>query len=217
MLLGREMLVLIDVTNGRVKDELVEALVRAGHVVEKGSANAEAARFDVIVVSSIELAERLHNERPAQAVIVFTRVADVEARIRALAAGAAAAVDRSFAYTQVTSRSGAAGRRGAPSPKPPDQVELDGCTFNLVASTAERAGVTIELTRKELELVRWLSRHAGRVVTRGELLEHVWHVSTNSSSRAVDVAIAGLRAKVERDPTTPAIIVSVKGTGYRWG
>jgi len=55
------------------------------------------------------------------------------------------------------------------------------------------------------------------VITRGELLENVWQVSTNSSSRAVDVAIAGLRAKVERDPATPAIIVAVKGTGYRWG
>lgn len=211
------MRVLIDVTNGRVKDELIEALVRSGHVVEKGTASVSAARFDVIVVGSIEVAERLHRERPAQPVIVFTRVGDVEARIRALEVGAVAAVDASFAYSQVASRVGAAGRRAAPIPKPPEHIEIDGCTFNLAASTAERAGVVVALTRKELELVRWLSRHASRVVTRGELLENVWHVSTNSSSRAVDVAIAGLRAKVERDPATPAIIVSVKGTGYRWG
>jgi two-component system response regulator RegX3 len=65
--------------------------------------------------------------------------------------------------------------------------------------------------------VRWLSRHAGRVVSRGELLEHVWEVSPGNETRAVDVAVAGLRAKLERDPATPAIIVSVKGAGYRWG
>jgi DNA-binding response OmpR family regulator len=211
------MRVLIDVTNGRVKDELVEALVRAGHVVDKGSASVSGPRFDVIVVGSIELAERLHRERPAQAVIVFTRVGDVETRIRALEVGAADAVDGSFAHSQVAARVGAAGRRAALIPKPPEQVEIDGCTIDLAASTAERDGLTVELTRKELELVRWLSRHAGRVVTRGELLEHVWQVSTNSSSRAVDVAIAGLRAKIERDASAPVIVVSVKSTGYRWG
>lgn len=208
------MRVLIDVTNGRVKDELIEALVRSGHVVEKGTASVSAARFDVIVVGSIEVAERLHRERPAQPVIVFTRVGDVEARIRALEVDA---VDGRSAPSQIAARVSAAGRRAALIPKPPEQVELDGCTFDLAASTASRDGVSFALTRKELELVRWLSRHAGRVVTRGELLENVWQVSTNSSSRAVDVAIAGLRVKVERDPAEPVIVVSVQGTGYRWG
>lgn len=211
------MRVLIDVTNGRVKDELVEALVRSGHVVEKGSASVAAARFDVVVVGSVEVAERLHRERPEQAVIVFTRVGDVETRIRALEVGAVDAVDSGLSRSQISARISAAGRRAALIPKQPKQVELDGCTFDLLTSTATRDGVSVDLTRKELELVRWLSRHAGRVITRGELLENVWQVSTNSSSRAVDVAIAGLRAKVERDPATPAIIVSVKGTGYRWG
>ena len=211
------MRVLIDVANGRVKDELIEVLVRAGHVVERGTATVSAARFDVIVVGSVEVAERLHRERPAQPVIVFTRVGDVEARIRALEVGAADAVDASFAHSQVAVRVGAAGRRAALIPRDPELVTLDGCTFDLAASTAERDGVTVDLTRKELELVRWLSRHAGRVVTRAELLEHVWQVSPNSETRAVDVSIAGLRAKVERDPAAPAIIVSVKGSGYRWG
>jgi len=65
--------------------------------------------------------------------------------------------------------------------------------------------------------VRWLARHAGQVVARTELLQHVWKVSPRSATRAVDVAIAALRAKLERDPANPAIIVSVRGAGYRWG
>jgi len=211
------MRVLIDVANGRVKDELLEVLVRAGHVVERGTASVSAARFDVVVVGSVELAERLHRQRPAQAVIVFTRVGDVEARIRALQVGAADAVDASFAPSQVAVRVGAAGRRAALIPSDPERVEIDGCTFDLAAATAERDGRVIGLTRKELELVRWLSRHAGRVVPRAELLEQVWQVSPTNETRAVDVAIAGLRAKVERDAAAPAIIVSIKGAGYRWG
>ena len=56
--------VLVDVTNGRVKDDLVAALQRAGHTVERGSAAVSHRRFDVIVVGSVEMAERLHRERP---------------------------------------------------------------------------------------------------------------------------------------------------------
>lgn len=210
------MRVLIDVANGRVKDELVEVLVRHGHTVERGSAAVSAARFDVVVVGSVELAERLHRERPAQAVIVFTRVGDVEARIRALQVGAADAVDGGFAMAQVAARVDAAGRRAAMIPRDPESIVADGCTIDLGAATAERDGVVVELTRREVELVRWLARHAGRVVERAELLQHVWQVSPASETRAVDVAIAGLRSKIERDASHPTIITSVKGVGYRW-
>jgi DNA-binding response OmpR family regulator len=190
--------------------------VRAGHSVERGHAPT-AKGFDVIVVGSVELAERLHRERPTDAIIVFTKVGDVEARIRALEAGASDAVDASFPMSQVAARVGAAGRRAALVPRAPEQIVADGCTFDLSACTVSRAGKTIDLTRREVELVRWLSRHAGHVVTRDELLQHVWGMSARTETRAVDVAIAGLRAKIERVPSEPAIVVSVKGAGYRWG
>jgi DNA-binding response OmpR family regulator len=103
-------------------------------------------------------------------------------------------------------------------PRQSEQITIDGCTFDLSACTYQRAGGDEQpLTRREIEVVRWLSRHAGHVVSRGELLEHVWGVSPRNETRAVDVAIAGLRAKIERDPAEPAIIVSIKGAGYRWG
>jgi DNA-binding response OmpR family regulator len=87
----------------------------------------------------------------------------------------------------------------------------------LSACTTERDGQTFALTKREVDIVRWLSRHRGHVVSRADLLQHVWGLSPRTETRAVDVAIAGLRAKLERDPSTPAIIVSVKGAGYRWG
>ncbi len=210
------MRVLIDVANGRVKDELIEMLVRNGHTVERGSASVSAARFDVVVVGSVELAERLHRERPAQAVVVYTKLGDVEARIRALQVGASDAVDASFPMSQVAVRFDAAGRRAAMIPRDPETIVADGCTIDLSANTAERDGVVVDLTKKEVDVIRWLSRHAGRVVERSELLQHVWAVSPTAETRAVDVCIAGLRAKLERDPANPAIIVSIKGVGYRW-
>jgi DNA-binding NarL/FixJ family response regulator len=90
------MRVLIDVASGRISDDLVATLVHAGHVVERGSATIAFRRFDVVVVGSVEAAERLTRQHPAYAVIVFTRSGDVEARIAALEAGASDAVDASF-------------------------------------------------------------------------------------------------------------------------
>lgn len=209
--------VLIDVANGRLPEELVAMLVRAGHIVERGPAHVSARRFDVVVVGSAEAAERLQREHPAVAVIVFTRTGDVEARIRALEAGAHDAIDASFPMSQSAARIGAVGRRVALMPRAPECLEIDGCTIDLSACTWSRDGREAPLTRREVDLMRWLSRHAGRVVSRRELLEHVWGVSPGNETRAVDVAVAGLRAKIERDPGTPAIIVSVKGAGYRWG
>jgi len=209
--------VLIDVANGRVSEELVATLARGGHVVERAAAPVAARRFDVVVVGAVEMAERLRREHPGLAVIVFTRTGDVEARIRALEVGADDAVDASFPMSQVAARVGAAGRRAALVPRPPEVIAIDGCLIDLLACTVTRDGRAQPLTRREVELVRWLARHAGRVVSRRELLEHVWGVSPGNETRAVDVAVVGLRAKLERDPSAPAIVVSVKGAGYRWG
>jgi DNA-binding response OmpR family regulator len=211
------MRVLIDVANGRVKDELVAALERAGHTVERGSAAVSHRRFDVVVVGSVELAERLQRDHPTGAVIVFTRLGDVEARIRALEAGASDAIDAGFPMSQAVARVGAAGRRAAMIPHDSERLAIDGCTIDLSACTAERDGDVVALTRREVDIIRWLARRAGQVVGRDELLEHVWGVSPRNETRAVDVAIAALRAKLERDPSAPAVIVSVRGAGYRWG
>jgi DNA-binding response OmpR family regulator len=211
------MRVLIDVANGRVSEELVGVLVRAGHEVERGSATSIKRKFDVVVVGSVEVAEKLRRERPFDAIIVFTRVGDVEARIRALDVGASDAVDASFPMSQVAARVGAAGRRAAAVPREPDRIAIDGCTIDLSACTGERDGAAFDLTKREVDIVRWLARHAGHVVSRADLLQHVWGVSPRAETRAVDVAIAGLRAKLERDPSEPTIIISVKGAGYRWG
>jgi len=214
---ARGVRVLVDVANGRVSDELIAMLVRAGHTVERGPAHVAAPRFDVVVVGAVDAAERLRREHPAVAVVVFTRTGDVEARIRALEVGVHDAIDAGFAMAQSVARIGAAGRRAAELPRPAERLEIDGCTIDLSACTASRDGRVQPLTRREVELVRWLARHAGRVVSRGELLRHVWGVSPGNETRAVDVAVAALRAKIERDPAAPAIVVSVKGAGYRWG
>ena len=209
--------ILVDVASDRLCAEIIDALERAGHKIVRGTASPNKP-FDLVLVGSPEVAERLRRERPHDAIIVVTRVGDIPARVRALEVGADDAFDASFPMAQSIARIGAAGRRAAAIPRAPEQLEIDGCTIDLSAATAVRAdGRGIPLTTREVELVRWLATHAGQVVSRADLLHHVWRVSANNTTRVVDVAIAALRAKLERDPAEPRIIVSVRGAGYRWG
>ena len=209
------MRILVDVAADRLCAEIVELLQRAGHEVERG-APTSAKVFDLVLVGSPEVAERVRRERPLDAIIVVTKIGDVPARVRALEVGADDAFDASFAPSQMMARVGAAGRRAAMMPRPAEGVQVDGCAVDLTAMTARRAGVTIELTAREIEIIRWFIAHAGQVVSREDLLAHVWRVAPGNATRAVDVAIVGLRQKLERDPAEPRIIVSVRGVGYRW-
>jgi DNA-binding response OmpR family regulator len=209
--------IVVDVAGDRLKAEIVDYLVRAGHTVERGAAST-CPRFDLALVGTADAAARLRAARPHAAIIVVTKIGDVTARVEALDRGADDAFDSGFPMSQVAARVGAAGRRAGMTPRAPELVEIDGCTIDLTASTATRGGGdVIALTTREVEIVRYLARHAGRVVSRGELLQNVWRVAAGSETRAVDVAMVGLRGKLERAPGRPAIIVSVRGAGYRWG
>src|SRR5262249_30269936 len=79
-----------------------------------------------------------------------------------------------------------------------------------------RGGEHVALTPREVGIVRWLHRHRDRVVSRAELLEQVFGQRGDLQTRAVDMAIAVLRKKLEVDPARPTVIVSVKGAGYTW-
>jgi two-component system, OmpR family, response regulator len=204
------MRILVEVANGRLSAEVILALERAGHTIGRGTRD-----FDLALVGSAEAAETLRRDRPIAPIIVVTKLGDVLARVRALEAGADDAFDSGFAMSQIVARVDSAGRRAAMTPPPPERLLADGCTIDLTASTATR-GQVIALTTREVEIIRWLSARAGQVVSRAELLQHVWRVAAGSNTRAVDVAISELRAKLERDPAEPEIITSVRGAGYRW-
>jgi two-component system response regulator MtrA len=181
-------------------ETLAALLVNSGHFVVR---NEREAHDLVIAKAPISGCKK--------PVIVLTSPGDVAARIRALEAGAEDALDAGFAPSQMVARVGAVARRAAP-----EAVEADGCTLDLAGHTATRDGRGTPLTSREVDIVRYLLRNRARVVPRAELLENVWGVSPDVTTRSVDVAISALRSKIERDPRSPTIIGSVKNAGYRW-
>ena len=181
-------------------EKLAVLLAKSGHSVVRN----EHEPHDLVVAPE----PRIGGKKP---VIVFTEPGDVAARIRALEAGADDVFDATFAPSQMVARVGSVARRAAP-----DAIEADGCSLDLAGHTATREGRRAPLTAREVEIVRYLHRNRARVVARTELLENVWGVSPDNTTRSVDVAISALRAKIERDPRSPTIVGSVKNAGYKW-
>ena len=84
------------------------------------------------------------------------------------------------------------------------------------AGQVKKAGMSINLAAKELQLLRYLIDHRGNVVPREELLERVWEYQSTVSSRTIDVHVAWLRQKLEDNPQSPRHIHTVRGVGYRF-
>jgi DNA-binding response OmpR family regulator len=213
-----------------LREGLVDLLEGAGHeVVAEGDGAAGAERglaesFDMVVLDWMlprlegpEVCRRLRLARPALPVLMLTAKGDEVDKVVGLRAGADDYVTKPFSPRELLARIEAFERRIRAQPAPAEVVEKDGCVIDLGRCLAVRDGREEVLTAREVGILRWLERHAGRAVTRGELLEHVWGLSPKLETRTVDVTIMNLRKKVERDPKTPRIIVSVKGIGYSFG
>lgn len=87
--------------------------------------------------------------------------------------------------------------------------------IDLAGRSVDLAGRAIPLTRTEFDLLVVLARSPGQVLTREQLLDHVWGYDYLGDSRLVDVALGRLRAKVEVDPADPELLLTVRGVGYK--
>ena len=94
-------------------------------------------------------------------------------------------------------------------------IPLGPLRIDTAGRTVTRDGADVALTRTEFDLLAELAQHAGQVFTRETLLDRVWGYDYLGDSRLVDVAVGRLRAKVEADPAAPALVLTVRGAGYK--
>lgn len=199
-------------------------------------ANAEAAlrtvensRVDVMLVDlmlgGMDGFTFIQRVRPISgAPIVITSARDATQDIVAgLEAGADDYVTKPFVVDEIKARLRALMRRppigGGQQAVDSSAVVLDRSTgpliFDIPAGMLMRGDEEVHLTSTEFHLLRVLTENAGRVLSRQTLLERVWDQGFFGDERIVDVHVRRLRTKVERDPGQPALIVTVRGLGYR--
>jgi len=211
-----------------LRDGLSDLLRGAQHEVDAvGDGLSAVARglegsFDLVVLDlmlpkldGVEVCKRLKSARPTLPILMLTARGSEDDKVRGLLEGADDYVVKPFGARELLARVLVIGRRAQPAIS--ERLEVDGCVIDLGRCSVERDGITTELTAREVGIVRWLHKHRARAVSRAELLEHVWRVPATLQTRTVDMTIANLRKKVERDAGEPRIIVSMKGIGYGWG
>jgi len=201
-----------------------------------------AEHFDAIVLdvmlpgkSGFEVASVLREKRNYVPILMLTARGRAEDVLKGFSSGADDYLPKPFELAILIARldgllrrsawmrqSVAAGSARAPEEEPfaarqsNDTFAFAGKSIDFAELELRSLGNTIHLTVMEAELLRYLVRSAGRVVSRKALLEEVWGLHEDTDTRAIDNFIVRLRRYIEEDPSRPKHLLTVRGVGYRF-
>jgi DNA-binding response OmpR family regulator len=183
-------------------------------------------RFDLVVLDimmprldGIEVCRRLR-ARSQVPIIMLTAKDDEIDKVLGLEMGADDYITKPFSVREFRSRVRAALRRsemgGAARLAPDEPIAIGDLEIDFERRVVEVRDDKIRLTYVEFEILAALALSPGRVMTRENLLEHVWGDSAYRDPRTIDVHIRHLREKLEADPRSPEYLFTVRGVGYRF-
>jgi DNA-binding response OmpR family regulator len=205
----------------RLAWDMVSALIEAGHdpvVIHDGELALQktaSESFDLIVlgiglpqINGFEVLRRLRSQHVTSRVLIATARDKVKDRITGLQLGADDYLAKPFAMEELVERVRALGRRYAEEPTL--NFRVGDLTLHLASHEVYRGGRLIELSKRELMLLKVLIREPGRVFTRTELSERVWKYAHGHDTKVVEVFIGRLRKKIG----VPPLIQTVRHVGY---
>ena len=168
-------------------------------------------------LDGIEVCRRLRSLSDVPIIMLTARDDELD-KVLGLELGADDYITKPFSIREFQSRVKALLRRAQLAPTRPseEEIEVDGLRIDLGRRTAEVRGESVQLTYLEFELLRTLAADPGRVYSRQTLLERLWGGSAFRDPRTIDVHVRHLREKIERDPSEPEYIFTVRGVGYRF-
>ena len=182
---------------------------------------ADEREPDVVVLDlglpdldGVEVLRRLRQRSDVPAIVLSAR-RDSDDKVEALDLGADDYVTKPFGMDELMARIRAAVRRSGRTDSP-GVVSTDEFTLDFDAKVATRAGETVRLTPTEWSIVELLARNPGKLVSQTELLHEVWGPSYHRETNYLRVYLAGLRRKLEADPSRPRHLVTEPGMGYRF-
>jgi len=204
---------------------LRRALAEAGHTVDHAGGGrdglmlAAAEPYDVIILDrmlpeldGLAILRTIRAAGVKAPVLLLTAMGGIDDRVEGLEAGGDDYLIKPFAFAELLARVNALARRPPPQEVITDLTVAD-LKMDLLKRKVTRAGQRIELQQREFQLLEYLLRHAGRVVTRTMLLEGVWDFHFDPKTNIVETHMSRLRGKVDRAFDTE-LIHTVRGAGY---
>jgi DNA-binding response OmpR family regulator len=209
-----------------VRDVVRRYLERAGYQVDLADdgetalrSNAER-RPDLIVldlmlpgIGGLEVCRRVRERGPVP-VVMLTALGEESDRVAGLELGADDYVVKPFSPRELVLRVTSVLRRATHSPPAAQESVVDGAlVLDPGARRCALDGVELSLTTREFDLLAYLMRNAGRVLSRAQIMDHVWGYDAEPASNVVDIYVHYLRDKIDKDSPQP-LIRTIRGVGY---
>lgn len=188
----------------------------------KGLAAFEQGGADIVLLdlmlpgmAGTEVFRKLREKSGVPIIMVTARDTEID-KIVGLELGADDYVTKPFSHRELTARIRAVLRRGQDVEVYEDVLEAGTIRMDVERHEVTVSGELVKLALKEFDLLEYLMRNAGRVLTRGQLIDRVWGSDYVGDTKTLDVHVKRLRAKLEEDPANPVLLVTVRGLGYKF-
>ncbi len=228
--MNRQIRILVVEDEEAIRTGLIDVLVFHGYDADSaatgpdGLEKALTGKFDLILLDIMlpgmdgyEICDRIRTEDRKQPIIMLTAKTSDEEIIQGLKLGADDYVPKPFSIQQLVLRIEAVLRRSQVGQEMARTLSIGGIEIDTDNLCGLKDGNEITFTKREIEVLSYLSQNSDRPVSRDELLSKVWGYARNLDieTRTVDIHIAKLRRKIEADNKTPELLITVRGAGYR--
>jgi DNA-binding response OmpR family regulator len=189
----------------------------------QGLALASHDQFDIMILdvmlpklSGLDVCRQLRSAGNQIPIIMLTARGQEIDKVLGLKIGADDYVTKPFSFMELAARVEAVLRRAAKNPESIDVLRFGDVLVDFKKNTATKNHAPLELSPREFRILKYFAEHMGEVVTRDQLLDHVWGYDSFPLTRTVDTHIAKLRQKIEENPSDPHFIVTVHRAGYKF-
>lgn len=183
------------------------------------SAGADIVLLDLMLpgMSGTEVCKQLRARSSVPVIMVTARDSEID-KVVGLEIGADDYVTKPYSSRELIARIRAVLRRGVETDAEPTSdtvLEAGPVRMDVDRHIVQVNGSSVTLPLKEFDLLEYLLRNSGRVLTRGQLIDRVWGADYVGDTKTLDVHVKRLRSKIERDPAKPRHLVTVRGLGYK--